>query len=160
MMDAKEQVFLKVLFSVAMITAVTTAANAIECPSNKGVFRDTLGGLHTLMFEDEDSGSLVLEHGKTKLKYRVFVTHSNGFSREYMAIGRTDKVASSNKPVASSVVLRMNPDFSPYRGSGEPAYLVIPDLPSNLYYADGFRDLENYVDLLPGVAWSLTSCRR
>ncbi|MPR09538.1 hypothetical protein [Microvirga tunisiensis] len=144
----------------AALSANPQTAAAIDCPKHKGIYTDTLGSMHTLTFESDEKGTLNLEHGKTKLRYRVAVTFSNGFATEYLSIGKTDKIAASNTPVASSAVLRMNSDFSPYRGGNEAPYLVIPDLPKGLYYDDQVRGLSDYVDMIPGHAWQLSSCRK
>ena len=38
--------------------------------------------------------------------------------------------------------------------------MVILDLAVSLYYSTGFRERQDYVELLPGDAWKLLGCRR
>jgi hypothetical protein len=130
-----------------------------QCPFRTGIYRNVLNPQHEIAFDSRDRGSITLKAGQTKLTFKVAQWASNGFSRVHIGIGPTLQKAQSNKSTASSVVVHMSPDFSPYRGEGEAPYLVIPELAVGLYYSEGFRDREEYADLLPGDAWKLIGCR-
>jgi hypothetical protein len=136
-----------------------SGAVAVECPAGQGVYQNVLDKRHTITFDGQHAGAVTFDSGRSKLKYRFEMWGSNGFSRLHMGIGSTAKEAHGKKAITTSVVLQLAADFAPYRGEGEAPFMVIPDLAVGLYYSNGFREREDYVELLPGDAWKLVGCR-
>jgi hypothetical protein len=147
------------LATIGITMLASPVMSETQCPFGTGIYRNVLNPQHEIAFDSRDSGSITLKAGQAKITFKVVQWASNGFSRVHIGIGPTLQKAQGNKSTASSVVVHMSPDFSPYRGEGEAPYLVIPELAVGLYYSEGFRDREGYADLLPGDAWKLIGCK-
>lgn len=121
-----------------------------DCPEDRAIYEGVAVPGRALAFTGPDKGVLTVANGKTRVTYPFTVSSSNGFARSYLAFGVEE--------APTSVIMTLNPDFTPYRGKGAAPYLITPDLVVNFYYWPKIRSRPDHTDLLPADVWQLARC--